>query len=255
MIENTVYDRPITHPDYLEKYRKRVLKNSTYVAPFIYEEFGDVNSEEIKDPVFWELLNDKYVVINPMGSAKAQPIWGGGIALIFMGLLSPGFFNEEEFTMTVIFFCFSTLALIFCIYYYFSLPQKEKIYDRLAGTITFPGFMREPNITMPFANMLHVYTTGDDRGLGAFRLDIVRPTRGVSSVLIGNDCYHSMSFITWYMDKNRPLPPGTAFDPYRKADFERRKAEGFPPPLYPSRVPTPEATPEQQKEREQFWRD
>ena len=57
------------------------------------------------------------------------------------------------------------------------------------------------------------------------------------------------------MDKNRPLPPGDAFDPYRERDFLRRKAEGFPPPLYKSYVPTPEATPEQQKEREQYWTD
>ena len=52
------------------------------------------------------------------------------------------------------------------------------------------------------------------------------------------------------MDKNRPLPPGTAFDPYREKDFERRKAEGFPKPLYPSNITTNEATREQQKERE-----
>ena len=45
------------------------------------------------------------------------------------------------------------------------------------------------------------------------------------------------------MDKNRPLPPGELFDPYREADFQRRKAEGFPKPLYPSDIPTPEATP------------
>ena len=45
---------------------------------------------------------------------------------------------------------------------------------------------------------------------------------------------------------------GTAFDPYRQKDFERRKAEGFSKPLYPSTIPTPEATPEQQKERERI---
>ena len=44
----------------------------------------------------------------------------------------------------------------------------------------------------------------------------------------------SWSFIVWYMDKNRPLPPGKVFDPYRKRDYERRKAEGFPEPLYES---------------------
>lgn len=48
-----------------------------------------------------------------------------------------------------------------------------------------------------------------------------------------------MSFITWYMNKNRPLPLGELFDPYREADFQRRKAEGFPKPLYPSDIPTP----------------
>ena len=51
------------------------------------------------------------------------------------------------------------------------------------------------------------------------------------------------------MDKNRPLPPGTAFDPYREKDFERRKKLGFPKPLYTSNIATPKATPEQQKER------
>ena len=54
------------------------------------------------------------------------------------------------------------------------------------------------------------------------------------------------------MDKNRPLPPDTAFDPYREADFQRRKAEGFPKPLYKSYIPTPEATRSQQLERERI---
>ena len=44
----------------------------------------------------------------------------------------------------------------------------------------------------------------------------------------------SWSFIVWYMDKNRPLPPGKVFDPYRKRDYERRKAEGVLEPLYES---------------------
>ena len=60
------------------------------------------------------------------------------------------------------------------------------------------------------------------------------------------------NFLVWYMDKNRPLPPGTAFDPYREQDFERRKKLGFPRPLYPSNIPTPEATKEQQNERKRI---
>jgi hypothetical protein len=36
------------------------------------------------------------------------------------------------------------------------------------------------------------------------------------------------------MDRNRPLPHGTLFDPYREKDFLRRQAEGFPAPKYES---------------------
>ncbi len=63
------------------------------------------------------------------------------------------------------------------------------------------------------------------------------------------------ALFTWYMDRNRPLPPGHVFNPYRQADFERRKAEGFPPPLFRSEVTTPEETREQQAEREKYWKD
>jgi hypothetical protein len=63
----------------------------------------------------------------------------------------------------------------------------------------------------------------------------------------------AFSFIFWYMDKNRPLPPGAIFDPYRQTDFERRRAQGFPLPLFLSRIPTIEATPEQQRERDKVW--
>ena len=67
-----------------------------------------------------------------------------------------------------------------------------------------------------------------------------------------SDIYAFWDFVVWYMDKNRPLPPGTAFDPYREADFQRRKAEEFPKPLYKSYIPTPEATRSQQLERERI---
>jgi len=46
-----------------------------------------------------------------------------------------------------------------------------------------------------------------------------------------------------------------------KALFEKgeeswlRKAEGFPKPLYPSEIATPEATEKQQAEREKCWHE
>ena len=80
---------------------------------------------------------------------------------------------------------------------------------------------------------------------------------GITGISIfTEDCKLSgnWSFIVWYMDKNRPLPPGEAFDPYRKKDFQRRKSEGFPPPLYPSYIDTPEDS-ESQKELSQLHRE
>ncbi|MCG8702051.1 MAG: hypothetical protein MI922_28610, partial [Bacteroidales bacterium] len=70
-----------------------------------------------------------------------------------------------------------------------------------------------------------------------------------------SDTNVTWSFYIWYLDKNRPLPPGELLDPYREEDFQRRKAEGFPPPLFKSKIPTPEATTGQQAEREKFWKD
>ncbi|MDR2951142.1 MAG: hypothetical protein LBV71_18295 [Prevotella sp.] len=46
-----------------------------------------------------------------------------------------------------------------------------------------------------------------------------------------------LSLFTHYMDRNRPLPEGTAFDQYRQEDYERRKSEGFPKPLFRSVIP------------------
>jgi hypothetical protein len=63
------------------------------------------------------------------------------------------------------------------------------------------------------------------------------------------------SFYTWYMDNNRPLPPGSAFDHCREREFEQRKAKGFPLPEFFSYVPTPEANPSFQAEREKVWSD
>ena len=139
--------------------------------------------------------------------------------------------------------------------YGLTMPKQEAILNRLDGLITFDGFLWQDNITMPFSEVEFCYSTGGEDLHGAFQLQIMRPNKWVTfaiPIFSGKDCYEGMSFITWYMDKNRPLPPGELFDSYREADFQRRKAEGFPKPLYPSDIPTPEATPEQQAERERI---
>ena len=123
------------------------------------------------------------------------------------------------------------------------------------GTITFPGFMWKKNITMPFDKIKFSYTSGGPNVIGAYQLVIIRPDKAGSWLRFpfgGLDCYQDLAFLTWYMDKNRPLPPAKDLDSYREKDFERRKKAKFKKPLYRSQIPTPEATPEQQAEREKI---
>ena len=132
-------------------------------------------------------------------------------------------------------------------------PYRELILNREEGTISIHKPYKKDNIIIPF-----------EEGDGF--LDLTGPSIGPYYILKFSfkdtpfeggtlaELYleEFWDFVVWYMDKNRPLPPGTAFDPYREADFQRRKAEGFPKPLYKSYIPTPEATRRQQLERERI---
>lgn len=158
--------------------------------------------------------------------------------------------------------CLYIIALLACLYPTVMAidPTKEQfILDRKNGIITFPE--RFPiswlgkTITILFSDVkLGFGFRGTAHFLTGLRLAILYPN-GQNRTVVGMEVADTFAFLVWYMDRNRPLPPGELFDPYRQKDFERRKAEGFPPPLYPSSIPTPEATPEQQKEREKYWKD
>ncbi len=136
-------------------------------------------------------------------------------------------------------------------------PKKnmQLCLDRLEGTITYPApFFGKP-LTGAFNKLVVVFAvSGAIDGYSPQEylkaVNTFRPRKlDVLKTLSFENPYNEWSLYVWYMDKNRPLPPGTAFDAYRQKDFERRKALGFPKPLYPSNVPTPEATEAQQRER------
>jgi len=154
----------------------------------------------------------------------------------------------------IILFVTSLIGLGISLAYLYTKPHKECIFNREDGLVTFPGFLWDENITMPIKNIIFRISGPGGTGGSAFKLQIQRPdkfkTKYFSS--LGNNCYQDLSFVLWYMDKNRPLPPGDAFDEYRDQDFERRKVAGFPQPLFHSTFDTPEATPEQQLERKKI---
>jgi hypothetical protein len=185
-----------------------------------------------------------------------MPLWGGGIFAIMLLMCLFGAFkfpNEITSVFYIMFTLFSFLGFSFFAYYYITMPYKECIFNRKQGLVTIPGAFWQPNITMSIHTIEFIRSAPSAQGMGSHLLQAIRPMKGqflsFYDLWLGNTCYEDLSFYLWYMDKNRPLPPGTAFDPYRDKDFERRKAEGFPRPLFNCRFLTPEHTPEQQAER------
>ena len=146
----------------------------------------------------------------------------------------------------------TTIIALFHLIVFFLVPVKEIVLDRMNGKITYPRlFGNKEHRTIQFDSLyvFEIMTTSGDFAATGKKIRIRDRKYDYTWDLESSNPEEYWSFMVWYMDKNRPLPPGTAFDSYREKDFERRKAEGFPKPLYPSNIPTPEATPEQQKER------
>ena len=155
----------------------------------------------------------------------------GGYLLSYFFSLANNADDSFSIFIRICLFLFSTFYII----YSFTHPKKILILDRLNGIITFPGFLYGKPITMPFEEVLAQIK---GRGYGLALLHKNKIT--FYDVILQYEPLRSWSFMVWYMDKNRPLPPGKVFDPYRQKDYERRKAEGFPEPLYQSWIATPE---------------
>ncbi|MDC1162481.1 hypothetical protein OAT18_03485 [Tenacibaculum sp.] len=184
----------------------------------------------------------------------AASLLGGGISLV-LTLIFIFPLNETRDDADWIFLVITALSTLLFILYGITMPKKEHILNRRDSLITMTGFMWQPNITMDFNKIEFAYSTGGENGVGGFMLQTIRPNKWQTFdtfIISGGDCYEDMSFITWYMDKNRPLPPKKVFDEFREVDYQRRKAAGFPKPLFPSAIKTPEATKEQQAERKRI---
>ena len=155
------------------------------------------------------------------------------IGLGFLVFTSFGAFSRDAFEIPGVFFLilYFLIGILYIVYHY-THPPKKIILDRLNGIITFPGVFYGKPITMPFDKVLAALKLNGKNGpvsLGFYHHKIL-----ATDIDLDHTPIKSWSFIVWYMDKNRPLPPGKVFDPYRKRDYERRKAEGFPEPLYES---------------------
>ncbi len=243
------YTKEVTHKDYrnpekLKKYYHRVEKK--YYPKFKTYDLTESIHKEFK------LINDEFISLKYPN--WVTPTIGGGLSLLFLLPVLKYTFREginAEYLVLII--LFSSLLSFFSIYG-ITQPQKEQILDRKNGLLTMTGFFWQKSITMVFDKVEFAYSTGGEDAVGGFVLQAIRPNKWQTfdNYEFYGDCYNTMTFIMWYMDKNRPLPPDPVFDPYRQQDFERRKAAGFPKPLYPSSIKTPEATKEQRAERKRI---
>ncbi len=175
-------------------------------------------------------------------------LWGGLFIVFF--IISKPYKGIGEF----IIFLFFGGATAFGFLYHYIAPKKYFIANRQTGKLRVPTPIKKPEVWIDFnkgfAFEKTAYLDNFYTSLFFQTNPEVKPGAVFGLADFAREDY--WNFLVWYMDKNRPLPPGTAFDPYRQRDFERRKAEGFPKPLFPSEIPTPEATPEQQAERKRI---
>ena len=105
----------------------------------------------------------------------------------------------------------------------------------------FRGWIKGQTLIFPFTDKA-ITVSG---GMGSSSLDIKAPN-GRSMLLMSYNMRKEFSFLLWYMDKNRPLPPSKRLDKYRENDYKRRKAEGFPKPLRNAKIRIPkEVVPEE----------
>ncbi|MEQ3498677.1 hypothetical protein ABMY20_02845 [Tenacibaculum sp. SSH1-16] len=196
--------------------------------------------------------NDKFYRTDEMTLPKVYGFFG--LLGIFCGIwFLDGKFNWKEDSLSVFLIILGSFLFIYRLTV--KSKHKELVLDRLNGTVSYPDSFYGKPLQGKFSELKAVISiSGDiDGAPGDEKLKFVntfRPRKiDILRTISYDDPYQEWSLFVWYMDKNRPLPPGTAFDPYRQQDFERRKALGFPRPLYKSTIPTPEFTKEQQAER------
>ena len=231
----------------MKKIRRYKWKSYLYKA--IIEKPSDTKKNTFE---YGTIRADDQFYINDMGYGVSHIDLYVGIifySLSLISLVSNKDTIEDRTIFSIIFFIIGSFSFL----YYYKNSKKLLVLDRLNGMVTYPGFLFSKPCSVPFDELLASVASFANAGASL----VFYHYNGITGTSISAEDYKpsgNWSFIVWYMDKNRPLPPGEAFDPYRKKDFQRRKAEGFPPPLYPSYIDTPEDS-ESQKELSQLHRE
>lgn len=204
---------------------RALIEHRIYPWPMSLDK--DVVNPKSKKNGAYLRVDDEFIIIK-YGDRKYPLFLGGFFTLVSIPFLYNFIFVKGYFEAGdgAVFFGFvpASIAFVFGIFY----PKRQFIFDRMKGLVTIPGQLYFPAATVPFEKV--------KPGVGGTFMGFVHPyTRMVTSITekYGVDVW---SFFVLYMDKNWPLPRGTAFDSFREKDFLRRKSEGFPKPKYPNDI-------------------
>jgi hypothetical protein len=117
----------------------------------------------------------------------------------------------------------------------YTLPRnKPTIFNRLTGVVQLPGAFWDKPVLTPFDELKAFFGPNGRSGIFWWTLKVERKTQSIKYFfpvcidLWMEGSWQTWTYWVWYMDRNRPLPPGDALDDYRQMDYERRRAEGFP---------------------------
>ncbi len=215
---------------------------------------GIVKNDNLKPGVTYafDYIDDDYLMFDRSPNKRLYLYWGGGFLASFVFFIWYVFFpikGDEPILLLLIPTIMFLLPAIWQFILAFAQTKEQKvIFDRQRGLVQVPGsFWQRPQLIR--FNELHAVMSMMSRFGGGGMFVVLRKNRTFADKYLDNSilmpffsgrALQLWSFWVWYMDKNRPLPFGEALDPYRQRDYERRKAEGFPEPLYPSLIKTPE---------------
>lgn len=219
---------------------------NNYISELVFDiDFNEIEEQKIL------FANDEYLVFDIEKKSKKTYSLAILPLLFFLFIFSYLIYLDEPFTPKILFFILSFglfLSIILIVIYIIFAPQKELIFDRKNGLITFPNMFIQKNITMPFKNVSWEHFIAQGRYSGIIKqTEII--IRSPTNMFYGFSFYpffkrvnhnshylspflaeETISFLKWYMDKNRPLPPCEIFKPFREKDYLRRKQAGFKKP-------------------------
>lgn len=190
--------------------------------------FPTVLTAELADSMNVERADDKFFVFNPSSLIRSTLIVIGGILSCVGIIVIYREINDPSSDLYSPPISGGIVASFFLLLNGLLAPSRRFVLDRMKGTVTFPRHLFFPRCTIPFSKVIPGYSNGN--------LGFAHPYSGIVIPVLGAYDSGWWSFYVLYMDKNRTLPQGDTFDPYREKDFLRRKAEGFPKPVYPNTI-------------------